>query len=277
MVNMNTLRLFVVLGLGTFLFACGGTEADLEKARYLIGRGTLESANQAEAIVRPLLESSDLSTRMEAVRLFGGAKVAQAGVTGPRLISILANKEGSDTIKTLKRIFRTNLEGGQARARLEEAFVEFDKILSEAEVQALTPEDGRLFDRRQGLYLGYAMSKLVLALVIGLEETGLSAAESAGTAFTAALCEATASPETPDDFAQSWLDARTQAIRAGLDDVELKLVLNLAADAKNNPLNQFIQDVQAEVDADLNGEIDGPDEVEKRQLFCAYLETQAGE
>jgi|GEM_PF-5923038 len=265
----------LILGMLVLMTSCAGTDADLEQAKYLVGRGSVSDGQEAESLVTPYLTSGDLKTKMEAYRILGGAYVAQAGFSPARIISNLVYQDGNNTVNALAGALQNITDGPAARALLEKAFTRFDEITSDADFTAID-SSSPLYRDKEGIYYGYGISELLYSLVIGVVESGLLGT----TSFTATICQQNLQSTTlPQDFVSYVRKSRVNFISAGLDDVEQKQELGLTADSSNNQLNKFIEDIQDQVDSNHNGVVgsaadEANNSFDSLGQLCDYLKTQ---
>jgi len=277
-------NILLLMGFSLVILACAGQDADFEEAEYLNGRGSTADGEKAESLVTPYLNSTDMKTRIEANRLFMGAKVAQARISAPRIISNLVHKDSSNTVQVLKGALGASFDGAAAKVHLAAGFAQIETLLADADFQAIDATTPHLLRDRLGLHFSYGISKFLYSLVIAASDSGLLTAEDAGNDFTAADCELTG--PGANEFATVLIEARSQFAQAGLDDKELKTKIEDdpaaydaldtgmpipdlgAPDASNNAFNDFVQNIETDVDSGLTGQSDIND-------LCDYLATQA--
>lgn len=287
---MAQLMAMVVLG-----SACADKKADFERAKYLVGRGGQADGEKAADLVEPYLTDSDLQTRMEAVVIYGGAKIAEAGVSARQIIVNMIEGDGDDTVSNLadalSNVPTQEDDDGFERARrarriIEEAFTQYQALIAtEAfnNITAATSEGG--FRDRLGVFYGYGMALLVHSLIIGVVDSGFLLSNDIND-----ICDG----QLTEDLATIMIDnirrARVQFINARLDDRQQVLQIrdggdtgdldsqltaaDLEASDDNNILNKLLEDIQSEVDGNRDGTAGTTDFDSALDEVCAYLETQ---
>ncbi|PIR22812.1 MAG: hypothetical protein COV44_06545 [Deltaproteobacteria bacterium CG11_big_fil_rev_8_21_14_0_20_45_16] len=276
-------NILLLMGVSLVFMACAGQDADFEEAAYLNGRGSAADGAKAESLVTPYLNSTDMKTRIEANRLFMGAKVARARISAPKIISNLVHKDSDDTVQVLKGALGASFDGAAAKVHLAAGFAQLEILLEDADFQAIDATTPHLLRDRSGLHFSYGIGKFLYSLVIAASDSGLLAIEDAGGEFAAADCDLDTTGA--NEFATVLIEARSQFAQAGLDDNELKTKIENdpsaydaldsgvpipdlgAPDSSNNAFNDFVQNIQSDVDSGLTGQSDIND-------LCDYLVTQ---
>ncbi len=101
--EMKLKDFLLLLTLGFSFVACAGDDADLEEARYYLGKGGSANAEKALSLVESKLTSSSPSIKIEAHRLYAGAKMTIAGFDSLKILSNLVYREGDDSsISTIR-------------------------------------------------------------------------------------------------------------------------------------------------------------------------------
>lgn len=137
---------------------CADERSDLEKARYLLGSGSKADAVEALSLVTPLLTSQTGAQKVEAYRLYAGAKMQSVGFSGVEILPALIypTKNGS-TIKTanmLKDAFTGVTDNDAAAAALLAAIDALHNIagLPDFSAASTTEQKGIYFQRALAEY-----------------------------------------------------------------------------------------------------------------------------
>jgi hypothetical protein len=95
-------RFILACALPVVFVGCAGDKADLEEAAYLLGKGGTANATAALNLVSGYTTSGDADIKLEAIRLYAGAKMAIAGFDSIKITSNLIYRESDDTISIIK-------------------------------------------------------------------------------------------------------------------------------------------------------------------------------
>jgi len=236
---------------GLILAGCADADADLERARYLLGKGGVSNGAEAVAITEPYLTSNKASIKLEAYRLYVGGRLAQAGFDPIRVLAILVHKESSDIIALMKDAFATITD--DAKAFLIDAEAKLGTVIASADYR-----DDASLRIQQGLQLQYGFRAYMNSLRIFIKTSGLT---SITTTFTQADCEATFSVTDANEGTADLKKANDRfSDGAGLD--------------ADNPIRESIADIQGVIDTDKDGTINGADALAQIQQICDYLNNQ---
>lgn len=157
-----------LLGLVLFASGCAGVDADLEKSRYLLGKGGRTNALEALTILTPLVQPGALSgsPKFEAIRLYVGANVQAAGFDTIDVLSSLIYAEEGEVLATLRSAGEGIIDNADAKAYLATA----EAILTSNE-STFSTLDART---RNGLYFQWALVEFFDGLRVFLKVSGLS-------------------------------------------------------------------------------------------------------
>ncbi len=81
--------LWIGAGIALAMASCGGNEVDIERARYLLGKGSKSAALEAISLLEPKLATTSGEEKFEVVQLYSGARMQAAGFSGVKIISSL--------------------------------------------------------------------------------------------------------------------------------------------------------------------------------------------
>ncbi|MBN8555460.1 MAG: hypothetical protein J0L93_08450 [Deltaproteobacteria bacterium] len=196
---MKKLNVVGLLLIATIFFGCAGTKADLEEARYLLGKGDKENAAKAISILEPMLTSSSGAQRLETYRLYAGAQIQAAGVDSIKIISTVVYKVSENTVTLTRDAFSTLTSDSGVKFR--SAISNLDTLIGEDVFAAASLRD------RQGIYYQRGLAYLFDALRIAVQISEINL-----DTFTTVTCE----------------DAYTNA---AADDKDTKITTNLGSAA----------------------------------------------
>jgi hypothetical protein len=244
----NYLSLFV---LALSLSACAGVEADLEKARYLLGKGGEENGEKVIAMLEPLLGPTKTSAPMkfEVYRLYAGAQMQAGGYDPIGIVSALIYSDDGDLLNALKP--SGELITDDAKERIDNAIAALDEIFADED---FATADVRTKD---GLYSQKALAYFLDALRVYLKISGLSE-----TSFSIADCET--------KFGASSAENRNRPQDA-VDQMENSRSTYIAdpAGARLSASNSIVEAIDSLI-TDTEGSIGTANE------FCTKLEELAG-
>lgn len=242
---MKRVQIFACMALVLTVMGCAGTDADLEEARYLLGKGGKENATKAKALVDSLRTSAGGANKLEAYRLYAGAQLQIAGFDSIKIIANIIYKDSSntDTVKTLKSAL-TDLNPDQAetKALVADAINNLMTVIGLAEFAEASVRVQRQFHFQLGL------ARTLDALRIAVQQSGLQE-----DGFSVSTC-------------QSDVGADATTAYGDLKEAELGYI-NDAALTSDNPLVKLVTDFKNKLDGDGSGTTDAVE-------FCNYVNSQ---
>lgn len=176
---MRTFLQFTPLFLALIVASgCADEKADLEKARYLLGSGTVADANEALTILEPMLTTSSGAEKVEVYRLYAGAKMQSVGFSGIEILPAIQypDKTG-DTINTAKM-----LKSAMSAVVNASAATAMSAAISKlAEIEADTANfNAATLRERRGIYFQHGLAAFFEAIRIVVVQTGYRDAANAG-------------------------------------------------------------------------------------------------
>ncbi len=161
--------------LTAFMAGCAGDAADIEKARYYLGKGDTASAEKALSIVEPFVSSATASSggvKLEAFRIYVGAKLAAGGLSPSQVISALlypASSGGSDDLVVALKSAGSTLNSN-AKTYMREAEVKIDLLLtgSDPDFEAASAET------QKEIHFLRAMVDFFQGMRVLLQDTGFA-------------------------------------------------------------------------------------------------------
>ncbi|TVQ79382.1 MAG: hypothetical protein EA369_04850 [Bradymonadales bacterium] len=301
------MRLWPLILMAAIQFSCGGgVNADLEKARFLLGTGRQEAASKAfhilEPLVVPLAGQPPRVTGeklLEALELYAGAQLGRAGVDPIRVLSRLLHKEDNEKVRdafrqaidpviqdsTLQDVERFDVfQDGINRLTLVIGNLgSQDPRFGEAGFVARTPSEdysGASESLQRRVDLAVAQLLFFQSLLILIDETDFNKED----LFDPDECEnALKGLEFLDELTRSLYRARWFYNRGGLDDTFF------GSAASNHDILEFIEELQAQFDSDapdandpdspdaFNGEFREEVDEDKAKLVCDYLQGAINE
>ena len=182
---MKSLNYVLRLSLMLLLTSCAGSKADLEEARYLLGKGDKENAEKAISILEPMLTSSSGAQKMEAYRLYAGAQMQAAGADAIKIIATVVYKINDNTVALTREAFSTLTSDSGTKFR--SAISNLDTLIGDAAFTASSERD------QQGIYFQRGLAYLFDALRIAVQVSGINSdsfdVSSCTTAFGAASAD----------------------------------------------------------------------------------------
>ncbi len=232
---------------------CGGDQSKLEKASYALAKGGRENAQEALNLVAGLLDSSDLSIRFEAVRIYVGAQAALAGYDSTEIFSGFIYGSSDNPISKLRSEVTLSSD---AEDRLN---------LAEAELVELSQVEGfsdRAERDRNGILVQLGIVRLLQAATMAILTSGLNdvAAEAASLDVEACIARFTVDSDRLTRIETMLSDSRSSFVTADLSD---------AGDDRTNS-NILIRMVD-EYTENLPENFTNDDDI---RSFCEYLSRQ---
>lgn len=244
---------FILFGLLVGLTACAGTEADLERARYLLGKGGIANATKAATILEPLVEPGGSSgmERLEAFRLYAGAQMAAAGYDSTSIIAAMMYSDEGKLLRSIRNA-QGDVDSTTSRTKLDDAASKLATIV--AEDYFVDSADART---KEGLYFQMGLVDFLRGLRVFLNISGLGGegtfdVEACKTAFGTTIGNLT-NPDSPDYGLARIQDSES----------------TLKADARANldPQNTLVKNIRT-----LSEELEAA--INSAQEICDYLEQQ---
>jgi len=245
------MRKILYLGILAGLLGCAGNEADIERAKYLVGRGGIANANSALNILTPMLADTSItgSEKFELIKLYAGAKMSAAGFDSIKLISALVFTDDDKILKAV-RSAGVNITN--------DSFT----LLTDAETTlnafiATAGFDGGTVREQSQTYFQISLVKFLQGMRIFLKVSGFAAEDEA--TFDVTACQST--------FGASNLITNPDAPVYGLGQMtDSRAMMINAEQAKLSAENDLPVNLQSMID-ELTPIIDDAQEV------CNYLET----
>jgi len=244
-------KVIATISLCIALPACAGVEADLETARYLLGKGGQENAARAADILEPRLKENPVSASdYEVIRLFAGAKMGEAGFDSVTIVASIVFPGEDSLIKILSDSIGDDLNA-ETSTFLQEASDAIDEAIASAGFDSLS-------DRVQrGLQFQRALVDLLKSMRVLIKVSDFNSS-----AFTAENCQtALADLDVASDGVGSLKNSRDR-LQRDEDGV------NLSAE---NALVTSLTSILGVVDSDNDGQIADMDDLTG---LCNYLIDQ---
>ena len=227
---------------------CAGVQAQLEEARYLLGKGDATNVDKALTLITSALGKATGENHFEAIRLFAGAKMAKAGFSPFRIVSFFFNKGGQDELAVLRGALTSLTDDSEAL--LTEAETNLDNAAKESDFASQS-------DRvKNGINFQFGLVNFLDALRIAAKETGL-------TVDTGSLSVQACKDNLGADF-QDKLDL----VNGDLDSANTGFGdSGLSAD---NPIRKIVTSIQNS--SSLKTAAKGVEQLDK---FCEYISEQS--
>lgn len=261
---MKIIKLFGVLSL-IGLIGCASADADLEEARYILGKGG--NPAKAIALASGYLNDADPNIKYEAVSITAGAKVQQAGFDSILIISKLVHKDADAEFEEVLAPSLSNLSAN-AKALVREAEVLLREVVGSvaSEIQSPTgatvaadADFSNVSARLQSnLKFQLGLVRLMEGMRLSLVESGFSSVDEGETLDAADCAESLASAEngeTSANQAARYLENSRKEFEAEEVNIE----------NREKSLVNLIDEFQVQFDDDRNGEVDAIDDI------CAAL------
>ena len=244
-------RFMATISLSMAVSACAGVEADLETARYLLGKGGQQNAARAADVLEPRLKDNPESdTDFEVIRLFAGAKMGEAGFDSVTIVSGIVFPGNDSLIKILSDAIGEDLNS-ETSTLLQEASDAIDDAIASSGFDSLS---NRV---RRGLQFQRALVDLLKSMRVLIKVSGFNLE-----VFDAASCEtALADLDLASEGVGSLKNSRDR-LRRDENGVNL---------SEDNTLVVSLNSILEAVDYYDDGQIANEAELE---TLCSYLVNQ---